>query len=87
MQERLEDPIYLKQTKLLELRRIENQKKKEESNEDKIKEIKEHQKRRNVLDRLAILGNISIGQNKTNSPTSIQEIWKAHDSVIHTCYS
>lgn len=84
LKERLEEPIYLKQTKLLELRKIENQKKKEETNEDKIKFDKENQKRKVMLDRLAILGNISIGANQATSPTSIKNIWKAHDSVVHS---
>ena len=37
-----------------------------------------------MLDRLAILGNISIGANKATSPNSIKDIWKAHDSAIHS---
>lgn len=32
-----------------------------------------------MLDRLAILGNITVGNNSTKNSPNIREIWKAHD--------
>lgn len=81
LRKRLVKPLYLKATQEMERRRMENKKKIQEQvmKNDKLRlELKE---KRNVLERLNLLGSISVGPNSTKN-TSIREIWKNNASVF-----
>ena len=56
----------------------------EERNEEKVEKRSIMQQKQLMLDRLAILNNISIRSNKNNSPTIIKDIWSAYDNIVHT---
>jgi hypothetical protein len=81
LRKRLIKPLYLKATQQMERRRMENKKKIQEQvlKNDKMRfELKE---KRNMLERLHILGNISVGPNSTKN-SNIREIWKNNASVF-----
>ena len=67
LRERMEESVYSKQTKILEIRKRENISKIEERDEEKIKRRNVLHNKQLMLDRLAILNNIAIGSDKNKN--------------------
>jgi len=78
---RLVDPIAAKSKveKLMRKVSIKSRKKEQNHVADPMKSKK--RERNKIIDRLAMLGNISIAPVK-NKNTTIQDIWRGHDSVV-----
>lgn len=81
LNDRLVEPLYLKATEQMKVRKLQNKLKIQER--DQINEFNkiETKKRQKLNDRLAILNNISLGATSPKSNT-IQEIWKNHGSAV-----
>jgi hypothetical protein len=83
LNKRLVQPLYYKATKQMEQRKMESLKKIAEiQKRDEMKKLEIH-KRKKVLDRLTILGNINVSPNNSKN-ASVRDIWKAHDDVLNS---
>lgn len=81
LRDRLVEPLYLKATKQMEVRKLQNKLKIKER--DQINEFNkiETRKRHQLNERLAMLNNISVGATSPKNNT-IQEIWKNNGSAV-----